>query len=1059
MTKILDSKFFTNKEGQSLLERLKQSLPKNTKYFDVLVGYFRASGFLEIYEHLNSINKIRILVGINTDKKIQQSVLNEKELSKNPLSSPEARENYLNNTIKKINSKDSKKIEKGLKKFIELIEAGKLEIKVYPKAPIHAKIYIVRKDPEKVEDFGKVITGSSNFSYSGLKGNLEFNVELKDKSDVKFAKKHFENLWKESVDITEEYVDMIKNNTWMKKDITPYELYLKFLYEYFGKKRINKDKEEVKDFPKDFKKIQYQIDAAQEMIEKIEKYNGAYLADVVGVGKTYITAMIAKILKGSFMIICPPKLEGYWQDVFFKFKIPSYKIFSNGKLDQILRKEDLNQYEYIIVDEAHKFRNEKTQQYEMLERIVAGKKVILISATPWNNEPMDIGSQVFLFQDKYSSDIPGLKNLRAFFKKLQNNIRNVNRKENPGEYFNTVRKSAKRIRDKVLKEIMVRRTRKEIEENYEKDLNKLRLSFPEVCSPERVYYEFDNAENKVFEETIQTIQNLNYSRYTPLLFLKKGKIDLSELTGQYNLKGFMKTLLVKRLDSSFQAFKKTLSKFVDSYNKFIEMYEKGIVLISKEINVYELMENDDIDLILEKFEEAKEKGKEGKQFKSEDFKKDFKGSLERDRDLLLELSNEWKAIKSDPKIEKFISEIQSNKILSNKQNKIIVFSESKDSANYLGEKLKKIFDNKKIKAIHGSSPKSDFDKVKDNFDPNTKEENKEDEIRILIATDALSEGINLHRANIIINYDIPWNPTKVLQRVGRVNRIGQEKKIRIFNFFPVEEAEEAIGLKERATAKLQAFHDALGEDAQYLTQEEESSGQGLFEKINSPDFLEEGDKISSPESKYLSKIRKIRDDDFPLYQKIKKLPARIRSAKSLARKKEQLITYFKVGKVDKIYLSDKKEEIGFTDAMKFVKAKPEEKRRKIPFDKFYQLKQKNIDKFVADLKQDSQKNTFSRGNIKFVLDQIDTLISNDLWDKKERDFLQDVKLAIQVGINDQTISNLKKGLDKSQKIKEKFDVVQNNIDQRLIEKKVNKEKERKERRKNNKVILSEYFTK
>jgi len=1016
-----DSKFFTNKEGQTLLERFKEILPKNTKYFDILVGYFRASGFLEIYEYLESIEKIRILVGINIDKATYQLIESSQDLLDKSFSSEEARENYLNCAIREINSQDDKKVEKGVRKFIEFIESGKVEIKVYPKSPIHAKIYIVRKDPQKVEDFGKVITGSSNFSHSGLEGNLEFNVELKDSQDVKFALEHFEKLWNESVDITQDYVTAIREKTWLKDDILPYELYLKFLYEYFGPERIGLDKKPIQDVPEDFLKLQYQSDAVEEIIEKVEKYGGAYLADVVGLGKTYISAMIAKVAKGPFMVICPPKLIDYWHDIFFDFGVP-VGIFSNGDLKNVLKK-NLDRYEYVVIDEAHKFRNEKTHQYEMLERIVVGKKIILVSATPLNNEPMDIGSQIFLFQDKYRSDLPGLRNLRYFFKHLQTKINKINRKKDPQKYIEAVRESAELIRLKVLKQLMVRRTRKEVEDNYTEDLKKRGVSFPKIVPPNQMFYKFNRLENEVFEKTLEAIKQLTYSRYLPLTYLKTDIVDSSELIGQYNLKSFMKGLLIKRLDSSFSAFKQTLARFIKSYENFIRMYERGSVFISKEINVFELMENDDEGVILSKFEEQLEKGKKGKKYKSKDFRPGFKQDLQKDKKLLEGLERNWEDIKHDPKLEKFIFELRNNKILKDKEKKIIVFTESKDSAEYLENELKEVLEEKTIKAVHGSSPKEYFRRIRRNFDPNIKKENQEDEIRLLIATDALSEGINLHRANIIVNYDIPWNSTKVLQRVGRVNRIGQHEKIHIFNFFPVEEAEEQIGLKQKAVAKLQAFYDALGEDAQYLTKEEEFASQGLFEKVNSADFLGGEEIIASSELPYLNEIRKVRDKNFAFYQKIKKLPARTRSAKSHASKINELLTYFKIGEVDKIYITSEEEELDFQSA-----------------------------------EQDLKHGLPSQGNIPVVLEQIETLIRSDLWTNEERNYLQDVKLAIEIGINDQTIKNLKQGLEKAKNEKEKFEVIKKNIDKGLVEKKIAKENTRKEQRKHQRVILSEYFT-
>ncbi|MGL5057153.1 MAG: phospholipase D-like domain-containing protein, partial [Fusobacteriaceae bacterium] len=194
-----DLTFFTNEPNKTLAERFSKILANHTQYLDVLVGYFRASGFYEVYEALENTEKIRILIGIDTDSDVFKMISYAENIDALFLSHKDVK-NIVNNKI--INemekSEDSLKVENGIKKFIQLIQERKLEIRVYPKEKIHAKVYIMRKDMEKSEDYGKVITGSSNFSYSGLKGNLEFNVELKDSRDVKFALQKFEDLWKES---------------------------------------------------------------------------------------------------------------------------------------------------------------------------------------------------------------------------------------------------------------------------------------------------------------------------------------------------------------------------------------------------------------------------------------------------------------------------------------------------------------------------------------------------------------------------------------------------------------------------------------------------------------------------------------------------------------------------------------------------------------------------------------------------------------------------------------------------------------------------------------------
>ncbi|MGL5717706.1 MAG: phospholipase D-like domain-containing protein [Paraclostridium sp.] len=270
-----DLTFFTNEENNTLYDRFDKILNNNVQFFDVLVGYFRSSGFYKMYESMERVEKTRILVGLNLDKKSVEMIHTaQNDMQIDFTSNKEAKEKYSNEVSEEIaSSEDTKDVEIGIKKFIEFIQTGRLEIRVYPHHPIHAKVYIMRKDQEKSEDFGKVITGSSNFSKSGLLDQLEFNVELKDSRDVMFALDKFEDLWKESINVTDEYVEQAQSS-WIREDITPYELFLKCLYEYF-KEEINQDKVDEKSLglPPGFMKLQYQLHA----VTRAEKILATYM--------------------------------------------------------------------------------------------------------------------------------------------------------------------------------------------------------------------------------------------------------------------------------------------------------------------------------------------------------------------------------------------------------------------------------------------------------------------------------------------------------------------------------------------------------------------------------------------------------------------------------------------------------------------------------------------------------------------------------------------------------------------------------------------------------------
>ena len=809
-----ESKFFTNEPERDLYGKFQSLLRGQAKYFDVLVGYFRTSGFKLMCDAPESTEKIRILVGLNVDKLAGQ---------REPLSVKEAKENF-SQTVKAEfdNCAVSYDVEYGVKKFLEWVASGKPEIRIYTAAPLHAKVYLTRAAEEITLNVDSVITGSSNFSKAGLVTNLEFNVELKDYADIKFVRDKFEELREQGAPVSEEYVEVIENQTWLKSDISPYEIYLKTLYEFF-KEEINADKEYSVEnlLPENFIRLQYQLDAVVQAKKILEAYGGVFISDVVGLGKTYICALPAKLLdKGRKLIICPPVLVGQWQDVLFKFGVPA-KVESLGKLDKILE-DGVEQFQYVFVDESHRFRRETTESFSKLHKICYGKKVVLISATPINNYSTDIKSQLLLFQSKHNSTIVGVRDLENFFGRLERSTKNLE-KGSP-EYLNRLAQNSGEIRDRILRYIMIRRTRNEISKYYSEDLQKNHVTFPALGTPEAVTYDFDDDTDKIFSETVAAIKNFKYARYMPLKYLTSSKKYAKMQTAQRNLGGFMKSILVKRLESSFFAFKNTLRRFEESYQKFIAMFAGGDVYISKQVDVYELLSNGDEDELMAFVEEDK-----ALHFKSDEFDAQFIIDLESDLSNLKHLRKIWEDVTRDPKLNRLRAELQGNEKFQG--NKKINFTESKETADYLHRELKKNFGDRII-VFSGAGSEGLKRKIEKSFDPTA--ENPDDKFDLLITTDVLAEGVNLHRANCLINYDLPWNPTRIMQRVGRINRVGTtHPEIFVFNFFPTAATKKHLSLEERILEKLQMFHETLGEDFKYLSESEDVSPKNLFDTLKS----------------------------------------------------------------------------------------------------------------------------------------------------------------------------------------------------------------------------------
>jgi superfamily II DNA/RNA helicase len=954
-----DLTFFTNESGSTLLDRFTQTL-KDVKYFDILVGYFRSSGFFRLYKSFENIDKIRILVGLNLDKKTFQII---ETANQDFESHTKIKEIFGNELVSEVeNSSDTKAIEDGIIKFIEYLKSGKIEIKAHPSKDLHAKVYISRYH-EDDRDYGNVITGSSNFSESGLVANREFNVQLKNSADVKFALDQFELLWKEAVDISDYYVDIIETKTYLDDSVTPYELYLKFLYEYFKQDlSINEDLF-FKNFPKDFMQLKYQEQAVINAKKILEEFGGVFLADVVGLGKTYISTLLANQLPGRHLIIASPALldkdnPNSWPNVFHDFKIAA-DFESVGKLEKIIER-GTERFDNVFIDEAHKFRNETNISYEMLARICSGKKVILVTATPLNNTPFDILTQIKLFQKGKNSTIPGIKDLEYFFSNLQKNLKKLDRKKDYDEYMKVVRENSHQIRERVLKHIMVRRTRNEIVNYFSTDLKVQGLKFPEVASPVPVFYELDDNLDKIFFETIKLITDestFTYARYTPLLYLKE-ELSAFDKTSQKNMGRFMKGLLVKRLESSFYAFKNSLNRFIISYQNFIKAYDKGSVYFSKKYwnKVIEYFLNDDFDSIQKLIDDEK-----AEEYPASAFVPKIKKDLQTDLDTLIKIKAWWDEVNYDPKLEKFIYELKNSGKL--KKNKLIIFTESKETAEYLYENLGKQLKEKPI-LYHGGSSQSDLNTVISNFD--AKARNKKNDHRILITTEVLSEGINLHRSNVVINYDIPWNPTRMIQRVGRINRVDTPfDKIYTFNFFPTEQSNDLIKLKEAAIAKINYFIEMLGNDSKLLTDGEEIKSFELFNKLTSKEFITGEDEEDESELKYLNVITEIRDNDETLFTKIKQLPKKARSSRAIEKKvkleKEALLTYFRKGKLEKFYLAFENfaTELDFISAARLFEAIPETKRQKL-LANYHELLNKNKTELINNLSEEEIQEATSR---------------------------------------------------------------------------------------------------
>lgn len=962
----ISSHFFTNRDGNTLMNEFEGILTNNpqVKNLDAVVGFLRASGYFTLRPFLDGINKVRVLIGINVDKYITRAAQRGRLFFADE---EEVKQDCMKQFREDIEKSDySKEVEDGMMQMLQDMLDGKLEMRAHPSKKIHAKMYILYPDNYNQHCFGAAITGSSNLSGNGLgiseDKQYEFNVKLTQYDDVQFAKNEFELLWAEAegAEITAVDYEQAMKGTYLGGDVTPYELYIKMLMEFFSDRVMAIDMDDPFDMPEGYTKYEYQMDAVVEGYQKLLRYDGFFLADVVGLGKTVIATMIAKkflIENGrdntKILVVYPPAVEQNWKTTFRDFGIDKYAQFvSNGSLSKILDTDNYNywnadDFDLVLVDEAHKFRNHTTGAFKELQEIckmprvetgyIPGykKKVMLISATPMNNYLSDIYYQISMFQDPRQCTIDGVPNLTNFFSPLDVAFRKL--RKDPNFNVASFKKLAERVRESIIKPLTVRRTRSDIQSisRYSKDVEK----FPKVADPIKKEYELNDHMAKLFVEAMITLeQKLTYARYQAIAYLKPdaapGLYDNAETISR-SLAGIRKNGLVKRLESSFEAFKNSLENFKDANQNLIDMWENDKIIIAPDMDINLLIKKGYTEEeIEEKLNEKSEKNPKNATFQREHFKPEYIEMLRKDQALLDDMWLKWALIedKDDSKFAKF-EDLLKHELFKkdrNPEGKLVVFSESVDTINYLARRIKR----DDVMVISSDNRNQEFKTIRENFDANWKQ--KKNDYNIILTSDVLAEGVNLHRSNIIINYDTPWNATRLMQRIGRVNRIGS-KSDTIYNyvFYPSRQGNEQINLKQISLSKIQTFHTTFGEDNQIYSTEEiiDRDLDKLFKQ-----GMKEEEEDRNLELPFYEELRALYQQDRKEYKRIEKLSLRSRTGRNSRQVEgttlsEDTLVFLKTNfrKIFYLVSDEAVRDISSIDALNYFKATPEEpKVERIP---------------------------------------------------------------------------------------------------------------------------------
>ncbi len=929
----MSTRFFTNHGSQTLLAKFEGVFASNKDLaaFDALVGYLRSSGWFAIRPMLDHVPQVRVLVGINVDTLIA-------DYQKRGLLFHGAEGETLGQ-LKASLLKDIEEaeylphVEKGILQFIEDVASKRIQVRAHPTKNLHAKIYIFRPEGFNEHKPGAVITGSSNLTEAGLgargpESNYEFNVLLHDFDDVKFATAEFEALWHESVDVLPKDIREVAAKTYLGTEITPHQLYFKLLTEYFGK-AIDYDPNAADDLPKGFKRLSYQVDAVTQGVRLLQKHNGFFLADVVGLGKTLVATLIARKFyfnngfpdhRSHTLIVVPPALVESWEAAREMFHLDNVRIITNGSLHKVRNAE---RYDLVIVDEAHRFRNDSAGAFDLLQRICKTstrrmgddgkplrKKVILISATPLNNRPADLRNLIALFQDLKDSTL-NVHNLQRFFAAREKGFLRAKNAPDAETARREVKTIYELIRERVMSEIIVRRTRRDLVENeeYKTDLIAQGIIFPEVAAPRRIFYPLPPETEALYDRTMVLLSaanehSLTYNRYRAIQFLKPAKkanyTNADRISLQLAI--LMRVLLVKRLDSSFHAFRQSLRRFRDATRIMVNMFAKGVIYIAPNLGVTEYLLDGREDELLVEIEERQPTDPTISICEPGDFEDGFLTGLQSDLAILEDLCTRWEAVTEDPKLDTFLRYLKTDLFdrKENRDGKLVIFSESKETTTYLMERLANAGITQRILTVDSTNRAALMPAIRANFDANHPLKEQAHDFDIIISTEVLAEGVNLHRANVIVNYDTPWNSTRLMQRIGRVNRIGtQATHIFIYNFYPTSRVDDDIELRKKALLKLQAFHSALGEDSQIYSPEEEVDTFGLFDK--SPEENERDERLS-----LLMELRKFREENPEEFRRVQQLPLRARVGRADAARAGSSVAFirdrrrdgfFRVGRV------------------------------------------------------------------------------------------------------------------------------------------------------------------
>ena len=927
-----------------LLTRLKEMLGSSARA-DIAVGYFFMSGFDAVADNLARLDKVRILVG-RTDRQVleevalglQQSDALRARLESDSVVRRRQRAEIAQRAVANIadgvawlpQTGDS---ERAVSRLRDMIAVNRVEVRAYLRSPLHAKAYLCWY--ENHAEPGAAVVGSSNLTLAGFEGNTELNVRVTGDAEMAELGRWFDELWEDSEDISDALVSEL-DRSWPLARTPPYHVYLKALYELYNNEVVGAKMPLRAD-----ELAQFQVDAVSRGLAMIEAHGGCYIGDVVGLGKTFIGAELLRQLRVSYpndgppLILSPARLRPMWRKFNERFglgaEVVSHSVITSPpgadfdeELSRYVDAESVGQgivleNEYptrgpVLVDEAHNFRNINKRYVGLHSYLESGDhKVVLLSATPQNLGPRDIYRQLRLFLDETAH---GLNiepvGLEDFFRCVERWHKYRAEHENYLEDFREWESdkvgvalptapsppSAPRAAiEQVLTPVFIRRRRKDIAELYDAaTVGGSPVNFPKPFLT-NVSYRLDKVYSKAgpFDELESMLGAHSAARYKVTEYIKPEAADKPEYRDLFRARNriarLMRALLFKRLESSIEAFRSTLRSLIRSNRNFRQALSDGYVPIGS--TATRLLAGDSFDAdetleILQQEEERRQRSRNGRArlvHSTDDFDiQDWIASIDEDYEVLNEIQGRVEHIgpEDDDKLRAlriFLSRKDVN------SEKILIFSEAETTIEYLYGQLNPNGANPEIARLSGNT-RSNAENIIKRFAPTwnlgERERMPGTEIRTLLATDIVSEGQNLQDCARILNYDLHWNPVKLIQRFGRIDRIGSEHDvIHLHNMWPDTAVDEELDLTDRLHNRIQSFHDLIGLDSKLLSDAERLNEKEMYAIYNGemPEVEDGLDEVAANQ-RAIALLQRIQASDPDLWKTITNLPDGIRSALS-----------------------------------------------------------------------------------------------------------------------------------------------------------------------------------